>query len=616
MAGSRRQGEVVRQGFPSPFDVSIPPACEGWEDLYAYHVLFAEDRREFEESRFWFHDGVHSAEPLYPFDAVYVDVAVGGINQSCARLFVLPPTLGLEYRLLNGYCYVSANAVADEAVLARREELYSVRSSYYYERWEGLERRWREKVEATIRELRSLEVPDLPEFEDEAIVTEGRGTGSRHALLVAYDRLLESLDRVGDYHFELVSLGYAAYAMFYELCRDAFPGVADQTIARMVSGIETAVLRPDEELKRLARRALDLGLGERLRRVRAEEELEAALGGDRAGKRWLAEYERTKDPWFHFSYGNGLYHDHRSWVDDATLPVRTIGFYVRQLEAGRDISRPSGAIVAERERITSEHRSRLSGDALDRFDEQLALARTVFPHVEGHNFYVDHWYHSIFWNKVREFGAVLTRYDFLRDREDVFYLRPDELRSSLDELRLFWSSGYAGAPRGPAYWPPLVERRKAIVEAMRAWEPPPALGQAPEMVTDPVLVVHWGITTERVQGWLADAGGARAGKLHGIAGSPGVAEGPARVILRSDGIGELEEGEILVAPSTSTSWTPAFATIAGAVLDVGGAMCHAAIVAREYGLPAVVGTGSATKRIRTGDRIRVDGGTGVVTILT
>jgi pyruvate,water dikinase len=151
---------------------------------------------------------------------------------------------------------------------------------------------------------------------------------------------------------------------------------------------------------------------------------------------------------------------------------------------------------------------------------------------------------------------------------------------------------------------------------MRAWEPPPALGQAPEMVTDPVLVVHWGITTERVQGWLADAGGARAGKLHGIAGSPGVAEGPARVILRSDGIGELEEGEILVAPSTSTSWTPAFATIAGAVLDVGGAMCHAAIVAREYGLPAVVGTGSATKRIRTGDRIRVDGGTGVVTILT
>ena len=74
-------------------------------------------------------------------------------------------------------------------------------------------------------------------------------------------------------------------------------------------------------------------------------------------------------------------------------------------------------------------------------------------------------------------------------------------------------------------------------------------------------------------------------------------------------------GEILVAPSISTSWTPVFGTIAAAVLDIGGIMCHAAIVAREYGLPAVVGTGTATKRIKTGDRIRVDADAGVVTIL-
>jgi pyruvate,water dikinase len=75
-------------------------------------------------------------------------------------------------------------------------------------------------------------------------------------------------------------------------------------------------------------------------------------------------------------------------------------------------------------------------------------------------------------------------------------------------------------------------------------------------------------------------------------------------------LAEIEDGEILVAPTTATGLTPVFCKIAAAVLDVGGIMSHAAIVAREYGLPAVVGTGIATRRIKTGDRVRVDADAG------
>ena len=125
----------------------------------------------------------------------------------------------------------------------------------------------------------------------------------------------------------------------------------------------------------------------------------------------------------------------------------------------------------------------------------------------------------------------------------------------------------------------------------------------------------YGVSMERVQGWLEPPDGPGARTLVGASGSPGAAEGLARVILRADQLGELEEGEILVAPSMSPSWTPIFGTLAAVVLDTGGIMCHAAIVAREYNLPAVVGTGSATKRIRTGDRLRVNADTGVVTFL-
>jgi pyruvate,water dikinase len=103
--------------------------------------------------------------------------------------------------------------------------------------------------------------------------------------------------------------------------------------------------------------------------------------------------------------------------------------------------------------------------------------------------------------------------------------------------------------------------------------------------------------------------------MRGIAGAPGIVEGVARVIFDVGQLADVQEGEILVAPFTSTSWTPVFGRIAGAVTDAGGVMCHAAIVAREYRLPAVLGTQTATKDITTGDVIRVDGDKGLVTVL-
>jgi phosphohistidine swiveling domain-containing protein len=604
-----------RTGFPSPFEVTIPPDCEGWEEMYARHVVFGEARRGFEEGRFWFQDGLHAAEPLYPFDSFLFEYAVVAMNQSISRLFVAPTSLGHECRLLNGYIYLSANPVTDEATLERRTELFAERSGHYYEHWNELYEGWLEKVQAATTELAGLDVPEMPEVEDESIVTDGRGLGSSHALLHAYDRLLEGADRIFQYHFEFLLLGYGAYLAFYEQCRERFPDISDQTIAKMVSGIDVLVLRPDEELRRLARLARELGVSQQVESAENEEGLVANLAGSDVGERWLDDFEQTKDPWFYFSCGTGVFHHHhRSWIDDTRLPVQTIGSYISRLDAGEDISRPHEAALAERERITEEYRALLSPELCDAFDESLALARTVFPYVENHHFYIDHRYFTIFWNKVREFGALLARHGLLADGEDVFLLRHDEVRSALEELRLDWSSGGAGVARGPLLWPPLVERRRAIYDAMCEWAPPPALGPPPEEITDPIAVMLWGITDERVRGWLSSDGDG-SGTLTGCAASPGVAEGLARVLLRVDQLGELEDDEILVAPVTSPSWTPVFHRIAATVLDTGGIMCHAAIVAREYGLPAVVGTGTGTTAIKTGDRLRVDATTGVVTIV-
>jgi pyruvate,water dikinase len=158
-----------------------------------------------------------------------------------------------------------------------------------------------------------------------------------------------------------------------------------------------------------------------------------------------------------------------------------------------------------------------------------------------------------------------------------------------------------------------VKRRRELLAKLADWTPPPALGVTPEAVTDPMTIMLWGVTTQRVQEWARQVEGGN--ELVGAAASPGTVEGPARVVRTVDQIADVREGEILVTGSTSPAWAPIFSKITATVTDVGGVMSHAAIVCREYGLPAVVGTGRATAEIKTGQTIRVDGTSGLVTIL-
>jgi len=612
VSGDQRVASARR--FPSPLEVVIPADSAGWEEMYAYHVPFQRDRSQFDEERFWFQEALHAPEPLHPFDAVAFDCAAAAFSHAASRLFVLPDSLGIEYRILNGYVYISPKSVTDPLTLDRRAELFARRSTYYYEHWDEIYELWLEKVETATEELRRLEVPALPEFEPESVVRDSSGLGAAYLLLAAWDRLMDGLDRIFHFHFELLHLGYGAYRVFYKQCREAFPDVDDQTFAKMLGAIDVLVLRPDEELRRLARRAVELRLADSVREAHDEESLRATLSGSEPGRDWLSDYEETKDPWFYFSYGAGAFHHHhRSWIDDPALPISMIGSYIDRLETGAEISRPAEAIRAERERITQELRRLLPEGSLASFEENLALAHKVFPYVENHNFYIDHRYMTIFWNKVRDFGGLLTKCGVLVDGEDIFYLRHDEIRSALEHLRQWWSSGADEAPRGNERWPPIVARRKLIYGAMQRWSPPNALGRVPDRITEPITVMLWGITEERIEAWLSPDEGTE--RINGIPGSPGVIEGRARVVIGVDELNQIEEGEVLVAPTTSTSWTPVFGRIAGAVLDIGGVMSHAAIVAREYGLPAVIGTGTATKRIRSGDLVRVDADAGIVTIL-
>jgi pyruvate,water dikinase len=236
----------------------------------------------------------------------------------------------------------------------------------------------------------------------------------------------------------------------------------------------------------------------------------------------------------------------------------------------------------------------------------------VFPYIEDHNFFVEHWSHTVFWNKVRELGDLLVARGLLEVQEDVFYLNRYEVSEALYDVVEAWAIGTA--PRGIRRNRAKVEKRRRTLEVLREWQAPPALGTPPEEVNDPLMAMNYGITAERVQQWLTGVD-ENVETISGVAASPGVVEGVVHLIRTEKDLDDVGEGAILVCPTTAPSWASVFSRVGAIVADAGGMMSHAAIVCREYDVPAVVGTGHATAVLKTGQRVRVDGKRGEVTIL-
>ncbi len=607
--------------FPVPHDVKAKtiPGTEGWERMYPYQYQFVTDdpvRNGYEKETFWFYDGLHYPEPLYPFDTIWDEAWYLALSQFNNRIFMVPPVRGVDHRIINGYVYISPVPVKDPQEIGSRVPNFMERAGYYYKNWDSLEAKWKVKMEGTIRELEALKIPRLADMEDLSVVTDAIGESQGYHLLKNYDDLINLGIKCWQYHFEFLNLGYAAYVFFLDFAQKLFPNIPAQRVTQMISGIDVIMYQPDEELKKLARRAIELGVDQVVCFSPQWTVVEEALKKLPKGVEWLTSLNLAKEPWFNISCGTGWFHHDRSWNDQMNVPLSGIQTYVAKLREGVSIDRPTEKVRAERDRITAEYRALIEKpEDLKQFDELLGCAKTVFPYVENHLFYVEHWFHSVFWNKMREVGAIMKEHGVIADVEDIWLLRRDEIKTALWDIVTAWATGVT--PRGTQTWPKEIGWRKGVMAKFKEWNAPPAIGTAPEVIQEPFTIVLWGVTNKSLADWASvqEAGDPdKITELKGFAGSPGIMEGKARVCKTVSEVGDLLQGEILVAPTTSPSWAPAFAKIGACITDVGGVMSHAAIVCREYGMPAVVGTGHATKIIKTGMMIRVDGSTGAVTI--
>jgi phosphohistidine swiveling domain-containing protein len=383
-------------------------------------------------------------------------------------------------------------------------------------------------------------------------------------------------------------LGYALAGMMftsvlYDLCRKWFKDETGATASRLLAG--TGELQSAEAGIALWRLGRDAATLPDVRRILLSPaswaEVRPQFEALPSGREFLARLGRFMHLHGHHARGEMDMHKPR-WREQPDYVLDVIRNFARA-EGGADPEADQRRHAEERDRLRAKLLA-ITSNPVKRWVfsyvvRQAQLSAAIRENVKDAGIRVIADTRAV----LLELGRRLAARGALADADDIFFLRFTEVEPVVN--------GNAG-----------LDVRARILERRAEYEKNLAL-------TPPAIIVGR-YDPEKHQPDAVDA----AAELKGLAVSPGIVTGPARVILHA-GTEQVLPGEILVAPFTDPGWTPYFIPAAGIVMDQGGLLSHGSIVAREYGIPAVVNVGPATKLIKTGQMVQVDGDSGVVRIV-
>jgi len=523
-----------------------------------------------EEARTWARDAMHFPAAVTPVTAALLE---GPFTEGAAAAFdeLLMPITGIRQRVFSSHVYTATPPV--DVPPQRMGERMGRHHQVMGERMDTVRGLWD-------REYR-------PACEDIAARIEALDFRDASADLEALVDLFRESVRI---HFLVVIPRMGSGERFAGIYAQVTGSTDQLEPYRCLLGEPNKSLECDRALWGLAQAArASAPVADALRAGGGAAAVLAALDATEEGRAWraqldavLAEYGRR---------GQAIDMSSPTWLEDPTFALENVRRYL-DAEA-LDPEGARAAHLAERERLVAAARARIDDPGLRAaFDGALESARRAWPLEEDHAFVID----QRIWGwatrqALLRLGTRLVADGRLGATDDVMYLDLDELRAAAagEDARDMAAAG----------------RRRMAADALL--DAPPLLGAPPDpsIPMDPGMVKFFGAPgPPQVEG----------GVLRGAAGSGGRVEGVARVVGSVDALGEVQPGEVLVCRSTTPPWTPVFASIAALVTDTGGVLAHGAIVAREYGIPAVMGTKVGTRMIRTGQRVVVDGDAGEVRI--
>ena len=534
-----------------------------------------------DERLFWTLDRMHTPDPITPMDEPFIRYVWQGIS-TVAQIHDIP--VRTRTRRINTYLYVTILPVAPPA---DGMEAQSKRS----------EAKLR-AVFARIGDLWKLELfPEVKQYLDHWQSFDLRGASMR-ALLAHFNETIARHFRLWEIHFLVVLPKHIVISMFDDLCRDLFGGESTFEAYRLLRGFDNKTLETGRALWGLSRAALASPEARRALEETAVSDVIRVLEDSPGGRAFLAKFQaylkeygqRSEKPFQLYTQG---------WIEEPTPVIKNLKDYICQPD--RDLEAELSSLAAEREGLVAKARQRLNGypqPVVEEFEFLLKAAQEAAVVSEDHNFWID--FCAIY--QVRrlllEFGRRFAEAGVVDKAEDVLFLTPDELRETATAL-------------------PMIDRRRVVagrraeIDYFRTIPPPAVLGRPPAGPPPNIPLIR---ALRKFFG-APPAPQTEPGVLRGNAGSPGTARGPAKVVRSLADAAKLRLGDILVAETTDAPWTPLFATAAAIVTDVGGILSHCAVVAREFRIPAVVGTGQATAIIRDGQLLEVNGDLGVVRVL-
>ncbi|MCI0344469.1 MAG: hypothetical protein L0221_03350 [Chloroflexi bacterium] len=518
----------------------------------------------------WEWDDMHVPFAVTPLAADYVLTLAGGFNEPYE---LLDHPSRVHAAVWNGYAYFAGQPNAPE------EERQPNRERFY--------EKCRARAEITAAYWANEAIPELESLYRRVDGVDAESP-DREEIAAGWQDAWAATLRAWRIHFVAILGPYQVIEDLTDLYESVIEGAAAGEAQRLHQGFSPElhdVAVQLDAITELAARHPELAARLQVEPQATLDELALLPGGRTVVERVLA---------FLDVHGHlGQAHDdlgQPSYAEEPRLLLAEIGKRLERQPQSAEARR--AALHVEADRLADAARAKLADRSADlaKFEHLLALAREIGHLTEGHNYWIDRMAQAKLRSLALRVGRRLVRDAVFDDPEDILYLGRDEVADLI---------------RAPRDVRPLIADRRAAHRHWSAIRPPKKLGTPDTGVGAP--------SPDRFDTRHVESG--EASVLCGTGASQGIVRGPARVALTNRDFPRIRPGDIIVCPSSNPSWVPVFMVAGGLVTNTGGVLSHAAVVAREFALPAVVGVADATRTIVDGTLIEIDGTLGTVRLL-
>jgi phosphohistidine swiveling domain-containing protein len=545
------------------------------------------------EMNSWFFDGTHSVPLLTPMYSWFWIRHCGYGSQYACETLSMPRYKGFTLRDVEGSDYIAMRIVRDEAEVAKRTAKFKEALIPWIEDFDGIWAKQRKELVAMYDKLKAVDLEKASNID----------------LIHHLWDMISTSRRMWEIHFQGMNVSYAAFLLLEDLVKPYGLTSESPEFQDMFRGYDNQVFQGDKKLWGLAKDAVSMGLGDIIMNTPVDQVM-GKIEQHKSGKEWLKKLHAflAVDGW---RMVRMMDFNEPYWLEDPSVVISPIKAFIKK-GGDYDLDAMTKKLAQGREKAIANLLAKVPKDEKPWFEALIKLGGKTGSYSEEHDLFCELHCHAVQRRGFLGMGRRLAAAGTIDKPDDIFFLNPDEVERVLGGPE-FHKLQYI-ANRRRARWeylnqrwpevkdqthPPVFTTRKSLEEAVGMDLMPSA---------DAIII-------KIVVGELPRVRPELKADIYGVCGAPGVAEGPARVIMSYSELDQIQKGDILVCPGTNPAWTPVFGLVKAVVSDRGGTLSHTAIVGREYGLPTLVNTFTGTSMIKTGQRIRVDATEGTLYIL-